>query len=81
LLNADDRILQQYGMKEAKLRVRLIDGETALIEGDKKGLEMLGWMLLAMASSPARSFELKPEEDARADEGGELGLYLHRLNG
>ena|SRR2546425_10886082 len=80
-----DRICKEFAKKKAKITIRALadDAPHILIEGDQKGLEFLGELLLAQAQSRKDcGFQLDPRGAGKVffSKASQCGLYIHRVH-
>lgn len=76
-----DDICDEFAEKQAKLTVRLLEGNDVLIEGDSTALEFLGNLLLAHASEEDCGRHIGPHTAGSAFFSSEStkGIYIHRV--
>lgn len=83
LQTTPDRVCAVYARKGAKITVRPLEAvdDVLVIEGDSKGLEFLGKLLLAQASTTDCGFHLNPNGAGKTFFGRKstTGIYIHRL--
>jgi hypothetical protein len=78
-----DNVCKEYAKKKVKLTLRFLEDEKGIvIESEREGLEFLGKLFLAQASSEDCGFQLGPFGAGKAffSKLSEVGLYIHRLH-
>ena len=78
-----DNVCKEYAKKKVKLTLRFLEDDKGIvIESEREGLEFLGKLFLAQASSEDCGFQIGPFGAGKGffSKLSEGGLYIHRLH-